>query len=133
MEVIIAGAGARSTEPAAGSSGVPVQLVAAPASPTRVAVTAAVNVKAVPTRLLAAVLTNDTAAIAYVQFIDSAGAGVLGTGVVFEVKLAIGQSVPLFFGDVGIAFAAGIAVGAATAAGGAVAAGAGVVVNLVTK
>lgn len=123
----------QTAEPAAGAAGLPVHQVPIPATPVRIAAAASANVKATPGRVLGLTVNNDSAAIAYVQIIDAAGAGVLGTAVKFEIKVAIGASVTIWFGDVGIAFLAGIAIGSATAAGGAVASAAGVIACLQYK
>lgn len=78
-------------------------------------VTNSVNVKASPGSVYGFSIANGAATVCYAQFINSAGAGTLGTGVVFAIALP-GSSVVNFPPDwysLGN-FSAGIAVGIAT-------------------
>jgi hypothetical protein len=91
-------------------------------------VTASVNVKASAGNVYGLQALNGAASTCWVQFINSAGAGTLGTGVIFAIPLPASTTQPVAVGpgDIALAnFSSGIAVGIATTANGAVACGTG--------
>lgn len=88
--------------------------------------TASSNVKATPGNVYGVFAINGAASVCWVQFINSTGAGTLGTGVVFSVPLPGSTTQPVYIppGSVALAnFTSGIAVGIATTPTGATACG----------
>jgi hypothetical protein len=91
-------------------------------------VTSSVNVKASAGNVYGVFALNGAASTCWVQFINSASAGTLGTGVIFSIPLPASTTQPVYVQPAPFAlsnFAAGIAVGIATTAAGAVACGTG--------
>ena len=120
----------QSAEPATGVAALPVMQVPSAATPARLTGLGAVQqIKGAAGRLLGLSIINDSAAAAYVQLLDAAAPTLGTTAPVLEVKVAAGATLQLWFGDVGIAFAAAIKVGSTTTSGGAVASAAGVSVS----
>lgn len=90
------------------------------------ALTTSVNVKASAGNVYGVFALNGAASTCWVQFINSAGAGALGTGVVFSVPLPASTTQPVYVQPSPFAlaqFSTGIAVGVSTTATGAVACG----------
>jgi len=121
----------QNAEPPVGTYALPVQQVPIPSTPVRLTalVGAAQTIKGAAGRLLGLIVINDSAAAAYVQIFDHAAPTVGTTVPVIELKVAAGASLQLWFGDVGIAFAAAIKVASTTTSGGAVGSAAGVQVS----
>lgn len=91
-------------------------------------VTSSVNVKASAGNVYGVLAMNGAASTCWVQFINSAGAGTLGSGVIFAVPLPASTTQPTWIGPSPIAlanFSTGIAVGIATTATGSSACGTG--------
>ena len=91
----------------------------------KTSLTTSVNVKASVGLVYGVFALNGAASACWVQFINSSGAGTLGTGVVFSIPLPASTTQPVwlpFQPPVG-GFGQGIAVGIATTAGGASACG----------
>jgi hypothetical protein len=85
---------------------------------SQAALTTSVNIKASAGNVYG-VAANGGAAGCWIQFINSAGAGTLGTGVVFQIPL-VGTATTVGPGDIALAnFTTGIAVGVASAFNGA--------------
>jgi len=83
--------------------------------------TSSVNVKASAGNVYGVQALNGAASSCWIQFINSSGAGTLGTGVVFSVPLPASTTQPVALGPGDLAlsnFTSGIAVGIATTAGG---------------
>jgi hypothetical protein len=92
----------------------------------KASVTSSVNVKASAGNVYGLFALNGAASTCWVQFINSASAGTLGTGVIFSIPLPASITQPVYVQPAPFAlsnFAAGIAVGIATTATGAVACG----------
>lgn len=86
---------------------------------TKATLTTSSNVKASAGNVYGAFARNGAASLCWVQFINSSGAGTLGTGVIFSVPLAASAVVHLPPGGLALAnFSSGIAVGIATTATG---------------
>lgn len=86
--------------------------------------TTAVNVKASAGNVYAMSATNGAASICWVQFLNSAGSGTLGTAVIFSIPLPASGTVNLPVGAMALSnFSTGIAVGIATTATGSSACG----------
>lgn len=95
-------------------------------SSVQATLTASVNVKASAGNVYGVQALNGAASTCWVQFINSATAGTLGTGVIFSIPLPASTTQPVAVGpgDIALAnFTAGIAVGIATTPTGAVACG----------
>jgi hypothetical protein len=94
----------------------------------KAAVTASVNVKAATGNVYGVFALNGAASTCWIQFINSATAGTLGTGVILSIPLPASITQPVYVQPAPFAlanFAAGIAVGIATTPAGAVACGTG--------
>jgi len=90
--------------------------------------TTAVNVKASAGNVYGVFALNGAASTCWIQFINSAGAGTLGTGVIFSIPLPASTTQPVWVGPAPMAlgnFSTGIAVGIATTATGSSACGTG--------
>lgn len=90
--------------------------------------TSSVNVKASAGNVFGVFALNGAASTCWIQFINSAGAGTLGTGVIFSIPLPASTTQPVWIGPAPQAlanFSTGIAVGIATTATGASACGTG--------
>jgi hypothetical protein len=116
------------------SGQVPTQHVPAAGSPfsltasSKSTVTSSVNVKASTGNVYGVFAINGAASTCWIQFINSAGAGTIGTGVIFAIPLPASTTQPVYVAPSPFAlsnFSTGIAVGVATTATGAVACGAG--------
>jgi len=95
-------------------------------SAAKATVTTSVNVKASAGNVYGVFALNGAASTCWVQFINSASTGTLGTGVIFSIPLPASTTQPVYVQPAPFAlsnFAAGIAVGIATTATGAVACG----------
>lgn len=89
-------------------------------------VTASVNVKASAGNVYGLSVANGAAAVCWVQFINSAGAGTLGTGVIFSIALPTSGVVTIPPGMFALSnFSAGIAVGVASSTNSSTACGTG--------
>lgn len=102
-------------------------VVAVLSASSQATLTASVNVKASAGNVYGVFALNGAASTCWVQFINSASAGTLGTGVIFAVPLPASTTQPVWIQlDTALSnFAAGIAVGVATTPTGAVACGTG--------
>lgn len=117
--VFVAGTVAVSPNPVATSG-------AALTSANESGITASVNVKASAGNVFGGYALNGAASTCWIQFINSAGAGTLGTGVVFSIPLPASTTQPVTFGfgDMALSnFSTGIAVGIATTQTGSTACG----------
>ena len=86
--------------------------------------TASVNVKASSGNVFAVMGINGAASTCWIQFINSASAGTLGTGVIFAVPLPASTTQPIYITlPFPVNFSTGIAVGISTTATGATACG----------
>jgi hypothetical protein len=97
-------------------------------SSTKATLTASVNVKATAGNVYGVFAMNGAASTCWIQFINSATAGTLGTGVILSVPLPASTTQPIWLnpGPLALAsFSSGIAVGIATTATGASACGTG--------
>jgi hypothetical protein len=93
-------------------------------SSVQAGITTSVNVKASTGNVYGVSVQNAAATVCWVQFINSAGAGALGTGVIFAVAVPATSVVNLGPGDIALGnFSTGIAVGLATTNNGATACG----------
>lgn len=82
----------------------------------KLTVTSSVNVKASAGNVYGVSANNGAAAVCWVQFINSAGAGTLGTGVIFSVVMPTSGTVTIPPGALALGnFSTGIAVGIASA------------------
>lgn len=83
----------------------------------KTSLTTSVNVKASAGNVYGMSVANGAAAICYVQMIDSAGTGTLGTGVIFAIALPVSGTVSIPPGVFALGnFPTGIAVGIASTA-----------------
>ncbi len=92
------------------------------------AVTSSVNVKASAGNVYGVFALNGAASTCWIQFINSASAGTLGTAVILSIPLPASTTQPVYLQPAPFAlanFAAGIAVGIATTATGSSACGTG--------
>jgi hypothetical protein len=81
----------------------------------KLTVTSSVNVKASAGNVYGVSASNGAAAICWVQFINSATAGTLGTGVIFSIALPVSGVVTVPPGAMALSnFSSGIAVGIAS-------------------
>jgi hypothetical protein len=88
------------------------------------ALTTSVNVKASAGNVYGVFAVNGAASVCWVQFINSAGAGTLGTGAVFSVPMPASGVISISPASMALAnFGTGIAVGVSTTNNGAVACG----------
>jgi hypothetical protein len=88
------------------------------------ALTTSVNVKATAGNVYGLFVVNGAASVCWVQFINSSGAGTLGTGAIFSVPLPASGVVSISPGTMALAnFTTGIAVGISTLNNGSVACG----------
>jgi hypothetical protein len=96
-------------------------------SAVKTVVTSSVNVKATPGNLYGFYALNGAASTCWVQFINSATAGTIGTGVIASFPLPASTTTPVYlpFDTPVGGFSAGIAVGIATTATGATPCGTG--------
>lgn len=93
---------------------------------SRATLTTSVNIKATAGNVYGVFALNGAATTCWVQFINSAGAGALGTGVIFSVPLPASTTTPVYIAPTPFPlaqFTTGIAVGISTTATGATACG----------
>jgi hypothetical protein len=103
---------------------------------TKATLTTAVNVKASAGNLYGVFALNGAASTCWIQFINSAGSGALGTGVVLSIPLPASTTQPIWISPAASAlanFSTGIAVGISTTATGASACGTGGNLTVVYK
>lgn len=93
------------------------------AAPGAGSLTTSVNVKASAGNVYGMSVTNGAASVCWIQFINSAGAGTLGTGAIFSVALPASGTVNIFFNFPVGGFTTGIAVGISTTQNGSTACG----------
>lgn len=104
---------------------------AALSSSIKSTVTASVNVKASAGNVYGFSVQNGAAAICWIQFINSSGAGTLGTAVIFSVALPSSGTVTFPPGALALAnFSSGIAVGIASSTNSSTACGTGGNINV---
>jgi len=95
---------------------------------SKATLTASVNVKATAGNVYGVFALNGAASTCWVQFINSATAGTLGTGVIFSVPLPASTTTPVYLPPTSFPlaqFTTGIAVGIATTPTGSAACGTG--------
>ena len=91
------------------------QAASAFANSVQASLTASVNVKASPGNVYGVSVQNAAGTVCWVQFINSAGAGTLGTAVVFAIAVPATTAITVGPGDIGLGnFSTGIAVGLST-------------------